>query len=533
MGIYNNTENVKVLGNNVFEWDFNNDYTPSDETIAFFEWERSFFTNEFHTPPFHYFMVDALYNADFTTKVFECFRGGAKSTLINTKSFLYWCYLGYKPNYGLLTYVMFASASLKLIVGHIEAIKETIENNPRLSAVLEVIKVNIDAYPFIKIYNKVTGTTILMEGKSPSQKVRGMRKGEGQRAQMLMLDDAESEESVRNQEAINNFNSWLDASIYPALVAKRPEVIIIGTPLDYKSMLEAKKNSQFSLAVRVPACRNFNPEVITRPEDCAWADNLGGEELLAKYNFMKTGTGVLAFYQEYLLRMGAGEATVFDTGLVQYYDNSKPFDKEVFRYVSLDASTGISNGDYGAFVCIAVDLVGNWYVEDIVVGRFDVLETRDMAYKLCKRYDACLVTEAGVIYQMLLPMIEQKQRDDNYYFDILPIKRNTSDVRGIKGNPKINVFKRLLPRLEAKKLFLPEKSHFEEGKGWLLEQMESVTEKRTLSKHDDVIDALAQLELLEEASVPEYTVDEFERNEVERKRRLDVNNETEIVLGYN
>ena len=510
-----NANTLVELENNKYEWNFDNNYKPSKESIRFWLWEKEFFKqDEFKTPPFHYFITDNLYRKGYDTKTIECYRGAAKSTLINVKSFLYWVFYGEIPNYGIIHYGYIASASIDLIKGHIEQIHETIINNPKLSKVFEIKKINLGDYPRLDIFNKILGRKIILEGKSPTQKIRGKKAGEGHRADFLICDDVESEESVKTTEAIAGMAVWLTEAILPSL-KKGGLTILIGTPLHEDSLLSRNANSVDTTSIVVKACKRFNPLREPLLEECAWQDSYPPELIMKDYKKFKRNKNTLGFWQEIMLQLKADDAQLFDTTKLGWFSMvDQPIDLQVF--VSLDAGSGSNVGlDDSAFSVIGVRPDGYWYILEIFNDKLDTIEIVNKIFSLCNKYSGDLVMESGIIANLLEPLIDNKkiEDDDDFSFDFetFIIKKNTvlATGRSGKGNGKLNVFKMHEPRVSAGKLLLPIERKLDDGFGTLVTQMEGISHSRILVPNDDVLDSVAQLELLRIASVPEMSEEEY------------------------
>ncbi len=506
-----NSDVLGVLENNKYEWGFSNKYVPSRESVKFWLWEKEFFKeDEFKTPPFHYFITDNLYRDGYDTKTIECYRGAAKSTLINVKSYLYWVFYGEIPNYGVLNYGYLASASIDLIKGHIEQIYETIVNNPKLSKVFEITKINLGDYPRLDIYNRVLGRKIIMEGKSPTQKIRGKKAGEGHRADFLICDDVESEESVKSPEAIAAMAVWLTEAILPSL-KKGGLTIMIGTPLHEDSLLSRNAGSEDTTSIVVKACKSFNPLREPELKDCAWQDSYPPELIMKDYKKFKRNKNTLGFWQEIMLQLKSDDTQLFNTNdLVWYSLVEQPMDLDIF--VSFDAGSGKRLAlDDSAFSVIGVRPDGHWYILEMFKGKIDTIEIVNKIFELCSKYVGDLVMESGIIANLLEPLIENKKIASGIDFEIFIIKKNTvlATGRSGKGNGKLNVFKMHEPRVSAGRLHLPLERKQDEAIGAFVVQMEGISHSRILVPNDDMLDSVAQLELLRIASVPEVSEAEY------------------------
>lgn len=496
------SENNDIIkhGNNTYEWNFSKGYVPLPETIKFFLWEKEFFTNENKTPAFHFFIIDNLFRKGFRHKSFESYRGSAKSVLLNVKFILYLAYTGVMPNYGRVYSGILASASILLVKSHINRLILTLEGNKKLSAVLQIKKKRLDDYPMVSIDNISKGTNFILDGKSPTQKVRGQVAGIT-RYDFVMLDDVESEESVATPESIHRMVVWYTETVFPSVKKGKNGgwSIMIGTPLAEKSLLTRARLADNTTTVIVKACKNFIPTVIPKPEGCAWADMYDGNSIMEDYLFFKANNNTLGFWQEIMMQLKNDDSLLFDTSKLQWYDMvDAPTDIEIF--ISLDASTGTLEGDDSSFSVTGVTSNGSWYILELVNGKFNTIQLLDKIFELCKFYGGNLVIEEGTIFRMLEPLIESRSIETGYVFEIFTVKRNTIKATGRsgKGNGKHNVFKMFSPRVNSGRLMLPSNPEFKESVGELIRQMEGVTLKRILVDKDDVLDSIAQLELLDE-----------------------------------
>jgi len=507
---------VLNLGNESYEWDFSLDYVPCKESLAFWEWERNFFTNEYPTPAFHYMLTDNFFRAGFSTKTFECYRGAAKSTLVGTKLSLYLAFLGHYPlsdgTKKPIRHIVLATASIGLAKGHMERVAETIRLSGKLSKLFTIKRARLDDYPRLDIINNLTGKMTVYEGKSPAQKSRGSSVSDGSRGDVLLLDDLESEESVNTPESRAKMSKWL-TSVLGNSLAKGYLTLMIGTPLHEDSILSANIASKNVSSVKVKACKSFNPNIKTEDKDCAWSDMYNHEVILEDYNRALRNKDEGGFWREIMLEMTAQGTTLFDLDKIQWYDLvDEP--KDIQKFISIDSGTGKINGDDTVFTVVGINPVGQWYVIDIIIGKYSIIEFVAKTRELVDRHKCGIVMEEGVIFNMLEPFLDDDMLQHNDSYEIITVKRNTAFATGGygrgKGKGKLNVFKMFSVRVNSGHLFLPSNKEIAENIGLLLSQMRGVTHEAITTKKDDIIDTLAQMELEPDLSYSEVSFKDYE-----------------------
>ncbi|RLA60971.1 MAG: hypothetical protein DRQ78_09045, partial [Epsilonproteobacteria bacterium] len=85
---------------------YDEDYKPSVDSIKFFLWMNTYFDEENKSAESHFQLMDHVFSKP-QFKGFECSRGLAKSTLIGIYTLLYLAYLGRKPGFGRVDYVLY------------------------------------------------------------------------------------------------------------------------------------------------------------------------------------------------------------------------------------------------------------------------------------------------------------------------------------------------------------------------------------------------------------------------------------------
>jgi predicted phage terminase large subunit-like protein len=171
-------------------------------------------------------------------------RGEAKSTLVS-QLFVLWCIIR-----GIKRYPVIIMDSIDQAYPMLEAIKAELEYNPRLR----------NDYPDIcgqgrtwQMGTIVTRNNIKVTVAGSGKKLRGLRHGP-YRPDLVVLDDIENDEAVRNPEQRDKLHSWLTKTVMPLGEAGgKTDIVYIGTILHYDSVLSRTLNNPMWRSARFKA----------------------------------------------------------------------------------------------------------------------------------------------------------------------------------------------------------------------------------------------------------------------------------------
>lgn len=171
-------------------------------------------------------------------------RGEAKSTIV-TQLFTLWCIV-----LALKHYPVIIMDSIDQAYPMLEAIKAELEFNPRLKC----------DYPELCCQGRVwrmgcilTANNIKVTVAGSGKKLRGLRHGP-YRPDLVILDDIENDEMVRNPEQRDKLNTWLTKTVMPLGEAGgKLDIVYIGTILHYDSVLSRTLDNPMWRAARFKA----------------------------------------------------------------------------------------------------------------------------------------------------------------------------------------------------------------------------------------------------------------------------------------
>lgn len=176
---------------------------------------------------------------------------------------------------------------------------------------------------------------------------------------------------------------------------------------------------------------------------------------------------------------------VFRPEWIRYY-TELPSRKHTFAFV--DPAISLEDGaDYTGVVVVDVDVTNSWYVRVAQRYRITPTQTVDLIFKIIKEYQPMCIGVESVAYQKaLIYMIDVASRD----------KRVIAPIKEIKPDNQVSKEYRiqgLVPRFEWGRIFL--------SKGFT--DLEDELSSFPRAKHDDLLDALANIERIAVAPEPE------------------------------
>ena len=323
----------------------------------------------------------------------------------------------------------------------------------------------------------INGTTISLKGADRPETMRGVS------LKFVVLDEYGSMKP----------EVW-EQIIRPALADQKGSALFIGTPLgrnhfyDLFKYAESEKDDEFK-------CWHFTS-----------FDN----ELLdpTEIEAAKKSMSSFAFRQEFMASFEAAQSDLFKDEWIKYGDeDDEPtlgtyyiaVDLAGFEDVSKQASNKKKHLDESAIAVVKVHQDG-WWVENIVVGRWDIKETANKIINICKQYDTKIVgIERGMAKNAVLPYLQDLMRRVGYYISVIDLTH---------GNKKKvdRVVWSLQGRFEHGRITLKKAD-------WNKQFVDQLLNFPNTGVHDDMIDSLAYVD---QFAVTEYVgmIDEDDGYEV-------------------
>jgi len=483
---------------------YNADYFPQKETIKFFVWLNTYFDEENKSAESHFQLIDHLFKRG-QFKGFECSRGLAKSTLIGIYHLIYIAFLGRKPNFGQVDYVLYIMDTVTQVAANFEQMIMILEDNPELKKHLEIKKSRLGDDPTLYVYNKDLNRTIYFKGRGAGQKMRGTRIG-GKRPNIILLDDIENDENVESKENREKLANWFFNAVIPAVNPNNFEIDFIGTPIHQDALLlnllegagddEFFKQYEFKF-IQLPAAEHLTEAMIKGESDeeiiSAWSDRFTLKYLRTMYGLYASQGKTTAFWQEFMLQIAPKENLLYDISKIRKYktaDIGKNRSSMTF-YITVDlAISQKDTADYTVITVIGINDNNDWMLIDGFFGRIKPDETIEKIFEYVVMYRPYEVVIEKVAFQTAMKtFLEREMLLRNIYFSINMVSRPQHK------NSKLTVLKGLQPIVNMGKFYVPE-DYMENYVAELFNEMSMITNEKILAKHDDLIDSISQLTLI-------------------------------------
>ena len=317
---------------------------------------------------------------DIPNLILAGFRGSAKSSII-TMSYVIWAILGRQKK----KFIVIISKTEEKTRQHLLNLKKELEENSLLKQ---------DLGPFQAEHDKLGNVKALIlssygakiAAKSAGQSVRGIRHNQ-YRPDVIILDDVEDTESIRNQEERDKAYEWLTNDVLPA-GDLGTRIIFVGTPLHQDSLLmtlkryieEGKVNGIFK---EYPFSNEQNQPL--------WPGKFSSEEIIK--NFRKTIPSEVAWKREYLLETVSEEDQVVRKEWLNYYDSLPPELESSYRYTIIAIDPAISQKESAACTAMVIGSVYGYnermriYIHPLSINeRLSVQEIKERAELLSKSF---------------------------------------------------------------------------------------------------------------------------------------------------
>lgn len=211
-----------------------------------------------------------------------------------------------------------------------------------------------------------------------------------------------------------------------------------------------------------------------------------------------------AFKQEFEASFDNQGSEIFRKEWINWYDDTPPpgqwfiaIDLAGFEEVGKKNKT--RNLDSSAMAAVLVDSDGEWWVEEIVHGRWTLDETANKIFELVEKYRPIKVgIEKGIAKQAVMSPLQDQMRRMNRHFVVHDLTH---------GNQKKN--DRIIWSLQGR--FENGMVNIRKGTDWQPQFLDQLYQFPNVLTHDDLIDALSYVDQLSDQSyLQDYEFEDFE-----------------------
>jgi len=482
---------------------------------------------EHKSPVMHMWMLDQVPGTEDILNM--CARGTAKTTLLAEYLFLYLSVYEEIPGFGKINLALYVSDSIDNGVKNMRKnLEYRYENSEFMKRYVPNVKFTDTRWEF----TNAGGATLVVKGYGAKTGVRGAKE-QGVRPQLAVLDDLVSDEDARSPTVIAAIEDTVYKAIDYALHPNRRKIIWSGTPFNANDPLyKAVESGAWRVNV-YPICEKFP---CTREEfKGAWADRFNYDYVLRQYNKAKKSGKVDTFNQELMLRIISDEEKMIQPSEIKRYSRTELLkNRGAFNwYITTDFATSEKTAaDFSVISVWAYSANGDWFWVDGVVNKQDMGANVDDLFRLVQEYKPLDVgVEISGQQKGFIPWIRNEMIRRNVFFNLA--SENNNGQPGIRPNTnKMERFIVVEPWFKAGKMHFPEELEEDPRMLEMYDELNLATRKKFKSKHDDCIDTISQLAVLntfkpsgsvmnhvEEEETGSYiweTEDEFDDHEMNR-----------------
>lgn len=455
-------------------------------------------------------------------------RGHAKSTAIT---------LSYT-----LAAILFRQSKFVVLVSDSEyqasmflgQIKQTLQDNEDIINLFRLKKNDKGLVEFVK----ETETDIIVEfedgyrfriiAKGSEQKLRGLL-WDGQRPDLMVLDDMESDEQVMNKDRRDKFRRWFYGALMPAL-SEHGKIRYVGTILHQDSMLENLMPKIGGPYTVVEDLKTYQTKYAglwksvkyrAHTDDFSkilWPDRWTAEqlkELKADY----VARGLAEQYSQEFLNIPVDESTAFFKRPDFLAESQEDKKKQLNYYISGDfAISERDRADYTVFVVGGMDDSGILHIKNVIRARMDGQEIVDTMIGLQKVYDpVAFGIEEMQISKALGPYLNRAMVETGQYLNLYLMKPHKTDKQTRSQS--------IRARMRAGGV------KFDKNADWY-ETFEDELLSFPRARHDDQVDSLAYLGLLLDKIINAPTREEQEESEYEEELNKNGDQGRDECTGY-
>ena len=272
-------------------------------------------------------------------------------------------------------------------VDFVRFIRLELEENERIRQDFGDLRTTGDTWADATFVTK-NGVKVLARGSG--QKVRGLRHRQ-HRPDLVVMDDIENDQSVRNPKQVDKLLKWITGTVYPA-IEQKGSLFIIGTILARRSalyqLLYGEDYHEWITKIYQALKSDKSP---------LWPERHSLKSLMHK----KTIIGSIQFNREYQ-NDPKDEEGVFREEWLRYYHPSELKNRELSVFTFIDPSVGSGeNNDYKAIITIG-QCDGIFYVLDAFIKKTSIDGMLRTVYSRFSEFHPQVIGIEDNVFQKLL-----------------------------------------------------------------------------------------------------------------------------------
>ena len=337
------------------------------------------------------------------------------------------------------------------------------------------------------------------------------------RPQFVFIDDVVANEAYASSSIIlESIESTIEADIRGGLSGSGYFMVAIGTPFNKNDPIYRRVEEGLMLPIVFPRAAQMPTDDIKEEDfESVWPDRHTYKNCKREYMNAKKASDngndfkMRKLMQEHYLRIASDEDRLIPDSLIQWYkvNNIVSNAWKYNWYMTTDYTVSGSRGsDFSGAALWAVGSEGDWFMVALVLRKMELEdqynETFDMVEMVLGKVRW---VEVGVEVDGQQPIhiyaLKEKMTKRNTYFTIARQKGSKVGSEGIRsrleGGDKHWRLKQILPMFQNHKIWFPEELKYTPDMKELLEEIKYTTYRSINAKHDDGIDTLSQIGMME------------------------------------
>ena len=472
-------------------------YIPSEfalEFVNFIKLVNGGEGEENKTPVLHYRMMDQIASGQ-GRLANMVHRGAAKTTLMGEYLFLYLAFTGGRlPNMSPIEFALYVSDSIDNGVKNMRKnLQFRWENSEFLQKYVPDVKFTDIEWKF----KNINGEVFIVKGYGAKTGVRGA-KAMGKRPKLAVLDDLVSDEDARSPTVIASIEETIYKAVDYALHPTESMIIWSGTPFNANDPLyKAVESGAWTVNV-YPVCEHFPCE--RKDFKGSWEDRFNFDYVQLKYSQAVKQGKIDTFNQELMLRIMSDEDRLISDKDIKWYNQQNLMKNKHFYnfYITTDfATTEKESADYSFISVWALNNNNDWFWVDGICKKQTMDKNVNDLFRLVSKYKPQSVgIEVSGQQGGFIPWFQNEMITRNIWFNIASgVGSNTPGIR--PSTNKLQRFNVVVPWFKAGKIYLPDDMRLDTALVELLEELRLVSQGGFKSKHDDAIDTVSMLGLLD------------------------------------
>lgn len=447
---------------------------------------------EHPSPVLHYKMLDTLVSGD-RRIANMVHRGAAKTTVMAEYLFLYLGVFGELPEFGRIELALYVSDSIDNGVKNMRKNLEfRYENSVFLQRMIPKAKFTDIRWEFTNL----DGKTTVIKGYGAKTGVRGTKEM-GKRPKLAVLDDLVSDEDARSPTIISAIEDTVYKAVEYALHPSLNMMVWSGTPFNAGDPLyKAVEDGAWTVNV-YPVCEMFPCE----PSEFrgSWPERFDYNYVKLQYDKALLSGKIAMFNQELMLKIMSDEDRLIADGDIRMYSRQSLLQhrNNYNFYITTDFATSDKQASDNSIISVwAYNNNGDWFLVDGICERQDMGKNVDMLFKLVAQYQPMEVgVEVSGQQGGFIPWIMEQMITRNVFFNLA--SKNNSSQPGIRpATDKMQRFNVVVPWFKAGKMYFAREMVSTKLYIEMMEELKLASLAGFKSKHDDAIDTISMLALL-------------------------------------